>query len=662
MNVYQVMNQENRQIIKHRLSFLGTSSIRHSPNNQESDESFLIFRRKLVSPHLSPRESKILQHQASLVRSKTEKVLEYLQKHSNYTISKSNKFKQYFDLLMKFLVVYSVISSLYYLAFNNNNPGSDVFDMIVWVLFIIDFILNFFSEFKDSKNRLIKNIKVIIKNYAKKWMLIDFFALIPLHLFNNPNTENFLKLLRVFKMNRIFSIFKVMKISRYIAEVFYKPNTKKYKQLVLRIVHLWEIVKQVIVMLFATYFLACMWYFFVDLIIRRQDEPNNFNLNFGLSEEDEKNNFVKTWYFIFTTLVTVGYGDFYATNKYEMGFAIIILLAGPTWFAFMMGKSINIINILQDLSGTSHKKINLQLWVYFIEEKSQVLPSQLKSKIFNFFLNYWKNDRLKSLENTSTECSVDFSKINDKIFMKLPKKLRRQIFDYIFSDIFFRYCHFFNFLEGKKYKICSFIRPICYENNEILVNRGEKLNEILFLLDGRVEAGVFTHAGFNSIGVLHKNLVIGDYYVFKNIKSHAVYKACNFLRGYSLPAFAILDLIKIYHINVDDYVKIHEFQYNLLREQADLIFNSDTLTSDENQHNPNCTKFVHFFNNLLKKEYITAYIEDDHKQSANSASMVVKDIKHKIKKTNEMRKDLIGQVKDKLVENILRRNPDAGNN
>lgn len=654
------MNQGNPEKIKHRLSFLGTSVLRTSLNAEGSQEPSPILKRKLISPHLSPRESHEFRNHKSLIRSKTENILEYLQKHKVFTISKKNRLKKYFDLLMKFLVVYSVLSSLYYLAFNNNTPGSAVFDLLVWILFIVDFILNFFSEFKDRKNRVIKNIKVIVKNYAKKWMFIDFFSLLPLHFFGNPNTENFLKLLRVFKITRIFTIVKISKIARYISGLFYKPNTKKYKQMILRIIHSWEIIKQVIVMLFATYFLACIWNFYVDLIIRRQNEPNNFNLNFGLVKEDEKNNFVKIWYFIFTTLVTVGYGDFYATNKYEMGFAIILLLAGPTWFAFMMGKSINVINLLQDISGTNNKKIDLQLWVYFIEEKSQILPNELKRRIFNFYTNYWKNDRLRTLENNSTECSVDFSRINDRIFLSLPKYLRKQIFDYIFSDIFFQYCHFFNYLESKKYEICSFMRPICYNKDEILLNRGEKVNEIMFLLNGRIEVGVNTHSGFISIGILHKNLVFGDYFALKNIKSFAVFKASNYLKGYYLPAYALRELIDKYKISVFEYLEIQEAQYNWLNEKTILIYSADTLTSEENQPRSDIKHFT-CFKNLLKKEYFQAYLVDDHEESINRARMVVKDIKYKIKESDENMKSLISQVKEKLVENILRRNPETGN-
>ena len=430
--------------------------------------------------------------------------------------------------------------------------------------------------------------------------------------------------------------------------------------MILRIIHTWEIIKQVIVMFFATYFIACIWYYYVDLIIRRQSEANNFNLNFGLVNKDEYDNFVKTWYFIFTTLVTVGYGDFYATNKYEMGFAIILLLAGPTWFAFMMGKSINVINILQDISGTKNKKIDLQLWVYFIEEKSQVSPNELKSKIFNFYTNYWKNDRLKTLENTSTECSVDFGRINDRIFLSLPNYLRKQIFDYIFSDIFFQYCHFFNYFGDKKYEICSFIRPICYNKDEVLLNKGEEVNDIVFLLNGRIEVGVNIYSGFVSIGVLHKNLVFGDYFALKNIKSYAVFRASSYLKGYYLSAYVLRELVHKYKISTFEYLETQKDQFDWLNEKAMLIYSSDTLTSEENQPRQSI-KHLSFLNKLLKKEYFQSYIVDDHEESVNRARMVVKDIKYKIKESDENMKSLISQVKEKLVENILKRNPDTGN-
>ena len=95
--------------------------------------------------------------------------------------------------------------------------------------------------------------------------------------------------------------------------------------------------------------------------------------------------------------MTVGYGDYYATNKDEMGFDVIILIIGPTWVAFTMGKAIGIINSLQQLNGNTNIKEELNMWISNIEEKYEFLPLELKKKINTHFINFWKNDRLKSL-------------------------------------------------------------------------------------------------------------------------------------------------------------------------------------------------------------------------------------------------------------------------
>ena len=56
----------------------------------------------------------------------------------------------------------------------------------------------------------------------------------------------------------------------------------------------------------------------------------SFYTYFELTKLTPKNQFIITWYYIFTTITTVGYGDYYATNKFEMIFAIVLLVMGPT--------------------------------------------------------------------------------------------------------------------------------------------------------------------------------------------------------------------------------------------------------------------------------------------------------------------------------------------
>ena len=52
-------------------------------------------------------------------------------------------------------------------------------ELVVNILFFIDFVVNCISAYYDSEGTLITNRCSIIWNYAKTWMLIDFISFFP---------------------------------------------------------------------------------------------------------------------------------------------------------------------------------------------------------------------------------------------------------------------------------------------------------------------------------------------------------------------------------------------------------------------------------------------------------------------------------------------------
>jgi len=53
----------------------------------------------------------------------------------------------------------------------------------------------------------------------------------------------------------------------------------------------------------------------------------------------DEDRFVYLLYFTLTTLTTVGYGDYSATNSYEAIFICFILVAGVTFFSVLIGSA-----------------------------------------------------------------------------------------------------------------------------------------------------------------------------------------------------------------------------------------------------------------------------------------------------------------------------------
>ena len=564
--------------------------------------------------------------------------------HKKYIISTSNRVKKNFDVLMVLLTVYSVLSSLYFLAFHQISLTAFIADQIIWGLFIIDFVLNFFSQFHDSKKRKISNLRLVAEKYSKTMMIPDLFSIIPLRFAGHPNGEFILRLLRTLKISRVFSLVNIYSVADFVSNFFYKEESLEKKRLKIRIFLGWEIIKQMIKMFFVTYFLACIWYYYIDYVLREKNEPNDFIKNFGLEYDDSYDRFIKTWYFIFTTLVTVGYGDFYATNKYEMGFAIILLLAGPTWFAFMMGTAINVINSLQDLGETSHSKSELQLWLSFIESNTEPLPTKLKEKILSHFVFMWRNDRLGQIMNNSSEDYLDFSKTQDIIFSQLPDNIKTELIKYIFSDTLYIYKNFFKAFSPIQYEICRFLQPRIFNPNEIIQKFNKPVQEILFKYSGVIEVSIVKKNESLGKVQLIKKCIIGDYYILKDINSAYQYKALNFVKGYSVPGYVMKKISESYYECSEEYIESIQSVYNELNDHMLEEMRKKSLdtkdTGDDKYVKEEMTgrENLIFLNGLLPAH-----------QEICKLNMEVENVSKIVKNFNEGRKEILIELREKLA-------------
>jgi hypothetical protein len=124
-------------------------------------------------------------------------------------------------------------------------------------------------------------------------------------------------------------------------------------------------------------------------------------------------------YFAFTTLATVGYGDFHAINDSERILFSFILLFGTAVFSFIMGNFIEILLSYKDVTADNEDSSNLTSWLGLMARfnKGRPLPKEMTRKIEAYFEYYWLHDKNYAIQSDE-----------DKRFMKeLPKQIRRNV-------------------------------------------------------------------------------------------------------------------------------------------------------------------------------------------------------------------------------------------
>jgi hypothetical protein len=399
---------------------------------------------------------------------------------------KPSKIIVYFENLMNLLVPYSIAESLNELSFEGSYYGQNIVSEVVWALFVIDFISNFFWIKRISGQNL-HSKKAITKHYLKTWALFDLISLIPLRWSGNLNAEACLKLIRVLKLGRVRRMLKIDNLSRYLIQKLTKSH-KRHIRTEFCIASIWELVLKISVMAHISYSFGCIWWYWSDLMYRYNYTSQNFINYYGLNEKSKNEQGVITTYYIVTSVLTIGYGDYSSTNIYEMGITIFCLMLSVLVFSSLMNTATTLISILSDsLKNKKNSRKNEKI-LNILKASHEEFPLKLKDSISNFFVYYSKTDRLGSLAK-SYKNQRDAKKImkrQDNIFKPLPVRLKRKILDTLFNDYFAYFRRIFSDKSDFKYHICSFLIPRRFFDGEIIIHEGIKCKELYLIMKGVV--------------------------------------------------------------------------------------------------------------------------------------------------------------------------------
>ncbi|EGR27650.1 hypothetical protein IMG5_191890 [Ichthyophthirius multifiliis] len=143
-------------------------------------------------------------------------------------------------------------------------------------------------------------------------------------------------------------------------------------------------------------------------------DPNDFH-KVGKNIQFE---FIASLYWVFTTLTTLGYGDFYGQTVNEYIFTMFVEFIGVFVFAYMMGNINNLIEKLNDdhVEYIQNENENLDQWIIKIDRANPTrkLPQTFIDDLRKRFTIYWQKD------HTTVVQEYPF-------FNQLPVDLREQV-------------------------------------------------------------------------------------------------------------------------------------------------------------------------------------------------------------------------------------------
>lgn len=366
----------------------------------------------------------------------------------------------YISILLILYQCFMIPFRIFFIISSTNDTVLNIFEFTQDFFFLIDIIINFNLGY-ISKGVLVLNRKRIFFNYVKFWFWLDFISSFPFQIFidfenyssfrvitteDSIGIHEFVSLLRIIKIVKLFKLksriydMRINFIYRFLIIIL---GNRIYLLTI-------EFIKIFIFIIIFIHWISCIWYYF-------QYKDSQY------MDSSPIENYINSFYFIFITVLTIGYGDISPSTSSERIFISIIQIISGLIFSMIIA---NIGSLMNRLELTNTKTYLEDVIDKFLVENS--ISVLLRKKIYN----YLNRKYILQKEN-----------IDNDIFLLLNDSLKQDILLQIHEN-------FYNSLSLLTYNLrfLEILIPFfIFENvypNEVLFEENSLSNKIYFLNSG----------------------------------------------------------------------------------------------------------------------------------------------------------------------------------
>ena len=382
-----------------------------------------------------------------------------------------------FDCLLFISSLFSLFYFPYRLAKTKLNIQDDEYVVLILIYFteiiyIFDLIFGFFRWYYNNELKLVKNNKMILKNYLFGNFLFDLIQAIPFYTIykyayvnkeeESPYDMLFNETHLAIKIFTCFKSFKIFKINdRKNNRFFHFLNVKVSDNYISE--RIYQITNFALITMSVINIFICF-----HIYIGKLSYPN-WILSSGLKDSTFMEIYLASLYFIIATMTSVGYGDIVCINKEETYFQILLLSIGLVAYSW-------IISTVGDyVKNESRATIKYNKDVTQLEEIRIAYPN-MPFKLYNKIQQHLQR-LLKQQEKYDSNILIN----------SLPYTLKNSLLFEIHKEVITKFI-FFNGCENSDFilKVLTHFIPLYSKKNAFLIKEGEIIENIFFVKDGRL--------------------------------------------------------------------------------------------------------------------------------------------------------------------------------
>jgi hypothetical protein len=450
------------------------------------------------------------------------------------------------------LTIYSVVYALYEIGFDV--PPSTLtiqFSFFVTAMFAVDIILSFNTGYVDEETgQFISDRRMIAVRYMKFWFWVDILATIPFDaiipfLVGSNSAQNLtaIRMIRFLRILRLGKVYKVLSKEGFISRLKINPQILQLFILIIEI-------------FFVAHLFACFWHF-----IALPENSDKYYLSwirkFGYTNASTATRYIASVYYIIVTMLTIGYGDIYATNEVERIFAICTMVIGVIVFSTLMSKVASLINKFNPQSQITSERME-ELKCFLIEID---LPRHLREKAKEEYAYYMDEKAL----------------INEVGLESLAKPLLIDLlYDLYNEDI--QAIHLLTDANSRNFvfMIVHNWTPFFGVTGDCLYNDGDVMKKMVFIKEGLIRMSNKSNNKEVYVNTITRttNTIMGSSLLIGGIYAGGFFGDLEYING--IPAITHYSVVKNSTLFAVDHNVITQFmsEDQLIGDQLNNLFNS----------------------------------------------------------------------------------------